>query len=595
MIPERIAKLRQEMKKRNITMYVIPTADFHESEYAGDYFKARKYMTGFTGSAGTAVITMDEAGLWTDGRYFVQAAQQLKGSTVKLQKMGEPGVPTIAEYIRSELEEGGVLGFDGRVVTGSFGKAMEAVAREKKASVYAEEDLVDLIWEDRPAMSCSPVFLFEEAYAGKSTAKKIQDIRSIMEEKGAGTHLISFLYDIAWILNVRGGDISHVPVVLSSLSLTKDRCIWFVQEQALNEEVRDYLQENNIETRPYFEFYDYVKELPENETVLMDASVLNYRIVNSIPKSVKIIDEPNPAVFMRAVKNETEIKNTRIAHIKDGVAMCKFMYWLKNNIGKIPMTEISVSDYLADLRAAQEAFLDLSFDTISAYGEHGALCHYSATEESNVEIKPEGLLLVDSGGHYLEGTTDITRTFAVGPLTEEMKEHFTRVCRGTINLANTRFLYGCTGRNLDIIAREPLWEAHLDYNHGTGHGVGHVLSVHEGPQNFRWKLNPNALEAVLEEGMITSDEPGLYLEGKYGIRTENELLCRKGEMTEYGQFMYFENLTYAPIDLDALIPEQMTLTERKRLNAYHKSVYEVISPYLNEDEKAWLKEYTREI
>ena len=595
MIPERIAKLRQEMKQRNISVYVIPTADFHESEYAGDYFKARKYMTGFTGSAGTAVITMKEAGLWTDGRYFVQAAQQLKGTTVELHRMGEPGVLTITEYIRKELESGTFLGFDGRVINGNLGKAMEKIAVEKGAFICAEEDLVDLIWEDRPALSCKPVFLFEEAYAGKSTEEKIREVRKIMEEKGAGIHLMTFLYDISWLLNVRGGDISHVPVVLSNLSLTKDQCIWFVQEEALNEEVCAYLKKNHIETRPYYDFYEYVKELPEGETVLMDASVVNYLIVKTIPQNVKILNEQNPSVFMRAVKNETEIKNTRIAHIKDGVVMCKFMYWLKTNIGKIPMTEISVSDYLADLRAKQEGFLDLSFDTISAYGEHGALCHYSATEESNAEIRPEGFLLVDSGGHYLEGTTDITRTFAMGAVTQEMKEHFTRVCRGTINLANTRFLYGCTGRNLDIIAREPLWEAHLDYNHGTGHGVGHVLSVHEGPQNFRWRQNPAVPEAILEEGMITSDEPGLYLEGRYGIRTENELLCRKGEQTEYGQFMYFENLTYAPIDLDALLPEEMTLTEKKRLNAYHKSVYEVISPYLTEQEKVWLKEYTREI
>lgn len=595
MIAARIARLREEMKKREIAVYVIPTSDFHESEYVGDYFKARKFITGFTGSSGTAVITMEEAGLWTDGRYFVQAAQQLENTTVTLHKMGEPGVLTVDEYIENALKAGETLGFDGRVVNSRWGKKLETIATKKGAKLFVEEDLIDFIWEDRPLMSCEPVRILEEKYTGKGMAEKLSDVRKIMEEKQADIHLISSLYDIAWLLNVRGGDISHVPVVLSHLALTKDSCIWFLQEKAVTEELRAYLLENGVETRSYDEFYTYVKEIKHDQSVLMDESILNYRICCSIPKEVQIINEENPTELMRSMKNETEVENSRRAHIKDGVAMCKFMYWLKKNAGKMEMTEISVSDHLAELRAQQEGFLDLSFDTISAYGEHGALCHYSATEESNAKISPEGFLLVDSGGHYLEGTTDITRTFAMGPLTEEMKENFTRVCRGMLNLGNAKFQYGCTGRNLDYLARIPLWEVNLDYNHGTGHGVGHILNVHEGPQGIRWRMIPGVPEQPLEEGMITSDEPGLYLEGKYGIRTENELLCRKGVKNEYGQFMYFEHLTFVPIDLDAIVPDKMSEEEKKILNQYHADVYRVISPYLEEEEKSWLKEYTRAI
>lgn len=595
MIPARISLLREEMKKRNISIYIVPTSDFHESEYVGEYFKARKYITGFTGSAGIAVITLEEAGLWTDGRYFVQAAEQLNGSTVTLRKMGEAGVPTVDQYIEDTLKTGDILAFDGRVVNSTWGKRLEMIADKKGASLYVDEDLVDLVWEERPALSCKPVMILEEQYSGKSTVEKLRDVRNVMKEKGADLHLMSSLYDIAWLLNIRGGDIEHVPVTLSYLAMSEDTCIWFVQEEVLTEPVKKYLNENSIETKPYNSFYDFVKTISGEISVLMDTSIMNYRICNNIPEDVTIINEANPTEIMRAIKNETEQNNSRKAHIKDGVAMCKFMFWLKKNVGKIPMTEISVSDYLAELRAQQEGFLDLSFDTISAYGPHAALCHYSATPETNVEIKPEGFLLVDSGGHYLEGTTDITRTFVLGEVSDEMKEHFTRVCRGTMNLAYARFQYGCTGRNLDYIAREPLWEVNLDYNHGTGHGVGHILNVHEGPQGIRWRLIPGVPEPKLEEGMITSDEPGLYLEGRYGIRTENELLCRKGVKNEYGQFMYFENLTYVPIDLDAIVPELMSVTEKMRLNEYHADVYRVISPYLTEEEQEWLKEYTRTI
>ena len=596
MIPERLQQLREEMAKRNIAVYIVPTADFHESEYVGEHFKTRKFITGFSGSAGTAVITMKEAGLWTDGRYFVQAGEQLKGTTVKLFRMGEEGVPTVNEYVEQVLQAKECIGFDGRVVNGAWGAQLKAIADKKHGSLYVKEDLVDLIWKDRPQLSAEPVRILEEKYSGKSTKDKIADVRKVMEKKGADLHLLTSLYDIAWLLNVRGNDISYVPVVLSYLALSMEKCIWFVQESALSEKVKEHLKENQVEVRSYEAFYDYIPLIADDSTILMNAATVNYRICSSIPASCTILDEIEPTVLMKAIKNKVEVDNTRNAHVKDAVAMCKFMYWLKNNIGKIPMTEISVSDYLADLRAEQEGFLDLSFGTISGYSEHGAICHYSATPESDKELKPEGLLLVDSGGHYKEGTTDITRTFALGPITDEMRRDFTLICRSNMNLANARFLYGCTGQNLDILARGPLWDLGLDFKHGTGHGVGYVLNVHEGPNGFRWRTVAERNDsAVLEEGMITTDEPGIYIEGKYGIRTENELVCHKGEKNEYGQFMYFENITYVPIDLDAIDPKQMTSVEKQRLNDYHANVYRVVSPYLNEEEREWLKVYTRAI
>ena len=596
MIQERLKALREEMAQRSIDIYIVPTSDFHESEYVGDHFKARKFITGFTGSAGTAVITATEAGLWTDGRYFVQAAKQLEGSTVTLYRMGEEGVPKVDEFVEEKLPEGGCLGFDGRVVNGSWGKKLLGIAEKKHGTLHVDEDLIDLIWKDRPALSKKPLFLLEEKYSGKSTAEKLKELRGAMEAEGANVHILTSLYDIAWLLNIRGGDIDYVPVVLSYLVVTEKECIWFLQEEIVDEKTAAYLKENQIATRPYDDIYSYVKELPSDACVLMNGSTVNYRITASLKPEITVVDKPNPTELMKAVKNPVEVDNTRKAHIKDGVAFTRFMYWLKTNIGKIPMTEISASDYLEQCRRAQENFIDLSFDTICAYGPNAAMMHYAATPESDTELKPEGFLLVDSGGHYFEGTTDITRTMALGPVTDEMRLHFTAVCRSNLALANAKFLYGCTGLNLDILARGPLWNMGIDYKCGTGHGVGYILNVHEGPNGFRWRVVPERHDnGTLEEGMITTDEPGVYLEGKYGIRTENELVCHKAEKNEYGQFMCFENITYAPIDLDAIDPNELTGREKKMLNDYHALVYKTISPYMTEEENEWLKKYTRAI
>lgn len=595
MIQKRLEALRSEMKKRGITVYVVPTSDFHQSEYVGEYFKARKYMTGFTGSAGTAVITMKEAGLWTDGRYFIQAAAQLEGSGVTLFRMGEEGVPKVEEYVEEQLEKGGCIGFDGRVMDAKAGQKYAEIAEKKEGSLYVTEDLVDIIWTERPSLPAHKVWILEQEYAGMSTEEKLSQVREQMKQEGADVHILASLYDIAWLLNLRGDDIDHVPVFLSFVAVEGKKTTLFINQEILDDKVKKYLKDNQIQVEDYEKIYAYAENLKDHK-VLMSLEEVNYRIAENVQKHSQIVDAPNPSLLLKSIKNETELENTRIAHLKDAVAVTKFMYWLKNNIGKKEITEISASDYLENLRKEQEHFLDVSFDTICAYGANAAMMHYSASEESNAVLEPEGFLLVDSGGHYLEGTTDITRTFALGELSYEQKKHFTAVCRSNLNLANAKFLYGCSGINLDILARGPLWDMGIDYRCGTGHGVGHILNVHEGPNGFRWKIVQERNDSgKLEAGMITTDEPGVYLEGAYGIRLENELICVKDEKNEYGQFMKFENITYVPMDLDAILPEEMTFREKQELNEYHQMVYEKISPYLNEEERIWLKEYTRAI
>ena len=596
MINKRIQMLRQKMAERGITIYVVPTSDFHESEYVGDYFKARKFITGFTGSAGTAVITMDQAGLWTDGRYFIQAAAQLANSEVKLFKMGEENVPTVIEFIRDHLVQGGGLGFDGRVINGRLGTELKELAEQKKASFHTSQDLVGMIWEERPAMPMEPVFLLEEQYTGESTTSKIKRVREKMKQSNADVHILTSLDDIAWVLNIRGNDIPHFPVVLSFLAITQTECCLFIHSKVLSESVRMQLEQWGITICDYEAIYSYVAQIEAKKTVWMDCDRVNFNICNQLNSEVKVLNQENPTVRMKAIKNPVELENLRNAHVEDGVAFTKFMYWLKTNVGKIPMTEITASDYLAERRKERKGFLDLSFDTIAAYEANGAMMHYCADPESAAVLEPRGFLLVDSGGHYYQGTTDITRTMALGPITEKQREYFTIVLRSNLNLAAAKFLYGCNGHNLDILSRGPLWELGLDYKCGTGHGVGYLLNVHEAPNGFRWKIVPERKDsAIFEEGMVTTDEPGVYLEGEYGIRTENELVCCKAEKNEYGQFMKFETITYAPIDLDAIDPELLTKREKQLLNDYHHMVYEKLSPYLTEEEQKWLQVYTRAV
>lgn len=595
-IIEKLKALRTLMNERNIDVYMIPTSDFHETEYVGEHFKARYYMSGFSGSAGTLIVCRDAAALWTDGRYFIQAAAQLEGSTIELMRQGEEGVPTIVSYIFEHMGENGTFGFDGRVMNTKLLESIMLKLSEKHVQVSYKEDLVDMIWTDRPSLPDHKAFYLNEAYSGKATAEKIHDIQEIMKKQHASHHIITSLDDIAWILNMRGGDITCYPVVLSYLILTQDTHHLFVDQSKLNDELKENFSVNNIELHDYEEIYEFVKTIPYDSAVMLDTTSVNYAITQNLHKDIKRIERSNPSQMMKAIKNPVELENNRIAHIRDGVAMTKFMYWLKTNVGKIAMSEISASDYLKNLRSQQEHFLDLSFDTISAYKEHAAMMHYSATEESDVELKAEGMLLVDSGGQYLEGTTDITRTFVLGPISDEIRLHFTTALRGHIALSKAKFLYGCRGVNLDILARGPLWDMDLDYKCGTGHGVGHLLNVHEGPNGFRWKIVPERNDScILEEGMTQSNEPGVYVEGSHGIRHENECVVSKGNKNEYGQFMYLETITFVPFDLDGIDADLLSYYEKQWLNEYHAEVYRKISPYLNEEEKAWLKEAVRPI
>ena len=590
-----LEQLREKMRERGIDVYVVPTSDYHESEYVSEHFACRRYITGFTGSAGTAVVTMEEAGLWTDGRYFVQAAKQLEGSGVTLRKMGVEGVPTILEYLRQAMPEGGTLGFDGRVVNELLGEEMEAAVAARHAKIAYGEDLVGMIWADRPALSREPVWILDEKYCGKSAAEKIADLRAAMREAGADVHVLTALDDIVWLLNIRGNDVPCNPVVLSYLAVTETEVLLFIQEEALDDSARSYLEGLGVTVKPYDSIYDYVKTLA-GQAVMVEKSRVNYALCHNLDASCRVIDRMNPTALAKAVKNPVEMENIRRAHIKDGVAVTKYIYWLKKNIGKIPMDEMSVADRLEKFRREQEGYLGPSFNTISAYGPNAAMCHYSATEESKAVLEPRGLYLVDSGGQYYEGTTDITRTIALGELTAEEREHFTLTAMSMLRLGNVKFLHGCRGLNLDYVAREVFWQRGLNFDHGTGHGVGYLLNVHERPNGIRWKVVPERQDSgVLEEGMLTSDEPGIYIEGSHGIRTENLILCRKAEKTEHGQFMRFEFVTFVPIDLDAIDKSLMRPEDVEMLNAYHREVYEKISPYLTAEEADWLREATREI
>ena len=582
------------MEQQNIDCYIIPTDDYHHSEYVGDYFKFREYMTGFSGSAGTAVFTREKAGLWTDGRYFIQAEAQLKGSGIKLYKSGEPEVPTIEEFLKKELEEGAVLGFDGRTVSYAQGEKYRQIAEGEGASIEFRLDLAPDTWTGRPEMSTEPAFLLEDEYSGENIESKLKRIREKMKENGCNAHILSSLDDIAWLFNIRGNDIAYCPLVLSYAIVYNNSVELFANSQKFSEEIVNLFAENQIQIYPYEDIYRVVSEMTSEDKVLLDSKIMNYRLYQAISKDTVIVDKQNPEILMKSVKNETQAENLRKAHLKDAVAHTKFMYWLKKNIGRVEITELSASARLEGLRAEQEHFLGPSFGPISAYGEHGAIVHYSADEKSNVPLKEGKLFMTDTGGHYLEGSTDITRTVALGEVGNIEKEHFTLVARAMLRLANTVFLYGCSGANLDCIARKVFWKEGLNFNHGTGHGVGYLLNIHEGPINFRWKEGERPAPA-LEENMVITDEPGIYIEGSHGIRLENELLVRKTVKNEYGQFMNFEILTYVPIDLDAILPEKMSTEEKEMLNHYHKQVYEKVSPYLSEEERIWLKEYTRAV
>ena len=593
-VAERLSALRKCMQDKHIDIYIVPTADFHQSEYVGEHFKARAYITGFTGSAGTAVITLHDAKLWTDGRYFLQAAKELEGTGVTLMKMFEPGVPTIEEYLEAELKSGQTLSFDGRVVSVGEGDAYASIAKKNGAKIDYQEDLIDVIWTDRPPLSDKPVWFLEEKYSGESSKSKLSRIRKEMEDAGCDTHIVSTLDDICWTLNIRGNDIDFFPLVLSYAIIKKDSFEFYIDERKLDEKLKSILKKDDVILHPYNDIYEDVKKLPENATVLIDKAKLNYAIFNNIPASVSIVNKRNPEILMKALKNPVEVENIKKAEIKDSIAHVRFMKWLKENLGKIRITEMSASEKLDEFRAEMGNFIRDSFEPISSYGPHSAIVHYSSSPETDVELKAGSLYLSDTGAGFYEGSTDITRTYALGEVPQKMKDDFTIVAISNLQLASAKFLQGSTGLTLDILARKPFWDRGLNYNHGTGHGVGYLLNIHEGPAGFRYKYRAGETEEI-QKGMVITDEPGLYIEGSHGIRLENELLARKGVQNEYGQFLYFETITLIPFDLDAINPAILDEENKKLLNAYHKRVYEEIAPYLNEEEKAFLKKYTRAV
>ncbi len=577
-----IEQLQQLLKEKHLSYYIVPTDDDHQSEMVGDFYQFRAYLSHFTGSAGTLLVSQSEAWLWTDGRYFIQASEQLP-ENVTLMKSRMPGVPTLTEFLVENMEENDVLGFDASVMNASF-----ILDLEENLDFDLKFEDIDLteIWKDRPERSHEKVFLYDNKYNGKDTSLKLEWIRDYMDANSITHHLIASLDDIAWIFNIRGNDIACTPVALAFAIIDLDKAYLYLQKETYDQTIIDHYKEKNVFIKDYEDIYDDVAAL--DGTLLVDLGAINYKLFSNI--HCEFYDETNPSQYFKAIKNETEIKNATYAHIKDGVAVTKFMYWLKHNIQTGHHTEISISNKLEEFRKAQEHYIEPSFETICAYKENGAIIHYKPDADHNAEVKPEGLLMIDSGGQYLEGTTDITRTFVLGPITDEEKRDFTIVLKCWLNLMNIVFPYGMTGVNLDTVARAPLWEYGLDFRHGTGHGVGHFLSCHEGPQAFRPYDDESAR---IEPGMITSDEPGVYIEGSHGIRHENLLLCVKSEVSEYGQFLKFVPLTMVPIDLDGVDFSLLSPKQVEELNAYHKEVYETISSYLTEEERNWLKGFVR--
>ncbi len=595
MIRNRIDLLRTLMKETGLDAYIVFSDDFHGSEYVGEFFRCRRFITGFTGSAGTAVITLKEAGLWTDGRYFLQAEEQLSGSGITLFRDGEEGVPTIEEYLKNALQKGGSVGFDGRTISMKKAEELKKRLGEKGIRLSWNQDLIARIWADRPALSCGAAWELSEAYAGKSRKEKLADLRKVLKEKEADYFLLTSLEDIAWLLNIRGSDISCVPVALAYLLMTGSETLLFARETAFSLELAQALRQDGVLLKPYEDIYRHIGTLPEGKKLLLDPSRVNCTLGCSVPGHVTLIKETNPTLLPKACKSPTEQENIRLAHIKDGIAVIRFIRWIKDAVRTENITELSAAEKLEEFRRRQENYLGPSFDPIIAYAAHGAIVHYSATEKTNIPLKPRGLLLADTGGHYLEGSTDITRTIALGKTTRKEKEFFTRVLRGNLNLAAAKFLKGTCGASLDYLARKPLWDIGEDYKHGTGHGVGYLLSVHEGPNSIFFRPRQGGSATPFQEGMLTSDEPGYYAKGEFGIRHENLMLCRNAEKTSAGQFMEFETVTLAPFDLDAVLPEEMSERERFLLNEYHKKVFNTLAPFLTEDEKRWLRTATREI
>lgn len=591
-ILERLQALREAMGREGIDYYMIPTADFHNSEYVNDYFKVREYFSNFTGSNGTLVVWKDGAGLWTDGRYFIQAERELEGTAIELFRMQEEGVPTIREFLGKNMKEGQTLGFDGRVVPAASGKEYEKEFGGRQISIVYDKDLAENIWTERPPFPQGRVFVLGEELAGKSFEEKRRETMERVEKEGADSFLLTKLDDLMWLFNIRGCDVECNPVAMSYGYFTKNETVLFIRKKALDQAAETYLAEKGIRTEEYESVIGYLDELPEGGKVLLDSGQCSYCLYKTLEKKQKLVEKRNPTELLKALKNPVELANMEKIFLKDSVAVTKFIYWLKKNIGKTEITEISAADHLEELRREIPEFLDLSFPTIAGYKANAAMMHYEATPENHAVLEQEGMLLVDSGGQYMGGTTDVTRTIVLGFISDEIRRHYTAVAAGMLQMTNARWLYGCTGRNLDILARQPVWNLGLDYKCGTGHGVGYILNVHEGPQGLRWRYTGGG-EALLEAGMNVTNEPGVYVEGSHGIRIENVMVAENDVKNEYGQFMHFKTLTWVPIDMEAIDESCLTQEQRAYLYAYQKQVYEKVSPFLDEDERKWLEEETR--
>lgn len=593
---ERLQQLRNLMQKYHIDYYLITTQDYHNSEYVHDYFKEREYISGFTGSNGTLLVSMQEAFLWTDGRYYLQAEEELKESSIMLCKQ-ESGLQTIEDYLDENMSTGQHIGFCGQCVTAFYGEKLEMICKKHQAVIRADLDLPRMLW-NLPDMPCDPVWILEEKYAGESTESKLKKLREWLKEKMGSYYFSSKLDDIMWLYNIRGNDVECNPVALCYTLISEKEAYLFVQKQAIKKETQGYFEDNNITLIEYTEVMDFIKtySFKTEDTVVLHKKNISYSFYKTLVSKVEVLDEQNVLENLKCIKNKTELENIREVYLYDSAAVCRFIAWIKEAVKTDAITEISAADRLDCLRKGIPGFLGLSFPTICGYKENAAIVHYEATMQTNKELKPEGMLLVDSGGQYLQGTTDITRTIVLGKLTEKEKQMYCAVVSGMLRLADAVFMEGCTGRNLDILAREALWEKGLDYKHGTGHGIGYVLNVHEGPQSLRWNYIKNVSETVLRPGMLLSDEPGIYLEGEFGVRIENILEVIEKMDNEYGKFLAFDMLTYVPLEQEALDCRYLSAEDVKRINRYHQKVYERMMPFMvSETEKGWLRNATNPI
>ena len=589
-IKKRIQDLRQWMAQANVEAFIIPSTDPHLSEYVAPHWQSREWISGFTGSAGTVVVTKQEAGLWTDSRYFLQAAQQLEGTCIDLYKEMLPDTPSIAGFLCQRLNAGDTVGIDGSVFSMQEARRLEKELAGKQISLQPLPDPMDTIWSDRPALPQAPAYIYETKYAGRTCTEKLANIRTEMKKLGANGLLLSALDEIAWTLNLRGSDVHCNPVIVSYLLITLEDAHYFIEPQKLTTEVSDYLNENRIVCHPYGEICTYLSQLKDTD-LLLTPDKTNYAVYTAASRSCHITEAPSPVAPLKAIRNEQEIQGLRAAMLRDGIALVKFLQWLEKAVPQGGQTEMSVTRKLHDLRAGQALFMGDSFDTIAGYGPHAAIVHYEATPETDAPLEPHGFLLLDSGAQYLDGTTDITRTIALGPLTEEEKTDYTLILKGHIDLAMAVFPEGTRGAQLDVLARMPIWRRHMNFLHGTGHGVGHFLNVHEGPQSIRMNENPVALRP----GMITSNEPGVYKAGSHGIRTENLVLTVPAGEGMFGSYLRFETVTLCPICTKGIIREMLTQEEINWLNDYHQAVYEQLAPALNEDERRWLEQACQKI